>query len=166
MNKIHSLRAAIEQAIPELRQHPERLSLFVEKGRIASASRVHASFEYRYEVQILLTDFAADVDLAVVACILWAQVNEPEIFDRWRNTQEGIEFEAEVIDDNKVDLAITMPLTERVLVKRQEDGSHNIEHVGEPLAPDPLGPPLGIFRKLHAQQGDQPPVYLSTEPAP
>lgn len=166
MEKIRSLRAAIEAAIPDLARNPERLLLFVDKGKIASTSRVHASFEYRYEAEVLLVDFSDHLDKVVVACILWAQAHEPDIFQRWRETGEGISFEAELRNENDVDISLKMPLTERVIVRQQPDGSVYIEHAGEPPAPDPLGTPLGTFQKLHIQQAGQPPVDLSEDPAP
>lgn len=166
MEKIHSLRAAIEAAIPDLGRNPERLLLFVDKGQIASTSRVHASFEYRYTAEVLLVDFSDHLDKVVVACIRWAQINEPDIFQCWRNTGEGISFEAELRNENDVDISLKLPLTERVIVRQQPDGSVDIEHVGEPPAPDPLGPPQGVFQSLYVQAPGQPPENLSQEPAP
>lgn len=34
---------------------------------------------------------------------------------------EGIRFEADVVDQSKVDMSISLPLTERVCVKKRDD---------------------------------------------
>lgn len=142
MEKLKTLRAAIEAAVPDLGRNPDKLVLLVQKGDVASTSRVHASFEYRYQAQILVKDYADHVDKLVVAIILWCQTHQAEVFDAWRHTREGISFEAEMLNETDVDVLITLPLTERVLVRTLDTGEVTIEHVGEPPAPDPLGTPL------------------------
>ncbi|MGU5323913.1 phage tail protein, partial [Pseudomonas aeruginosa] len=46
--------------------------------------------------------------------------------------QDGITFEADMLDRSKVDLGIVLPLTERVVVKRREDGRYDVSHPEEP----------------------------------
>ncbi len=146
MNKLKTLRAAVEAAIPDLRRNPDRLVIFAERGAIASTSRASLSFEYRYQVELLFTNFSSHVDLAVVAVMSWVRDNEPLIFDRWRQTKEGIEFDAELLSETEVDLSIRLPLTERVKVTPREDGGLDILHLGEPPHPDPMGLAPGILQ--------------------
>ena len=43
-----------------------------------------------------------------------------------------VAFEADVLDNSKVDLSLKLPLTERVIVKKQDDGSLQVNHPNEP----------------------------------
>ncbi|MET1080314.1 MAG: phage tail protein [Pseudomonas sp.] len=165
MNKPQSLRAALEAAVPSLKRDPERLLVFVDKGAIASTSRASLSFEYRFQLQLVLTDFSEHIDRVIVPVMAWAQANEPDTFERWRSTGDGITFEAEILDDNQVDLAITLAITEAVLVRKQPDGSYTTQHLGEPPAPDPLSDAPGLFRELFGQDGARPEENLTQGPA-
>lgn len=138
MNKPQSLRAALEDALPDLKRDPERLLVFVNKGKIVSTAINNLSFEYRFDVELLFTDFAAHIDNIIVPIMDWCKTNEPDVFAAWRNTGAGIEFQAELLDDNKADIAITIPLTEAVLVHPVE-GGYTTEHLGEPSPQDPIG---------------------------
>ncbi len=51
----------------------------------------------------------------------------------------AIAFEAEIIDHDKIDIAFTLDLTERVLVKDVPAG-YECTHLGEPQLPDLTGP--------------------------
>lgn len=45
---------------------------------------------------------------------------------------EGIKFEADALDNSKVDLSIRLPLTERVVIGRDAEGNTTITQPGEP----------------------------------
>lgn len=45
---------------------------------------------------------------------------------------EGLKFEADMLDRSKVDLSLTLPLTERVIVTRRGGGGFAVEHAAEP----------------------------------
>lgn len=164
MQKIKSLRAAIESAIPDLLRNPDRLVVFAEQGRIACTSRTSLSFEYRYQVELLFTNFSGHVDCAIVAVMAWVQDNEPLIFDRWREDGESITFEAELLSEKEVDLAIRIPLTERVKVTRQPDGQIDIQHLGEPPHPDPMGPAPGTLQTAYAHLDGRPSEDITHDP--
>ena len=53
-----------------------------------------------------------------------------ENIDKVKN---GIQFEADILDKDKVDLSVTLPLTERVIVGQDEHGNTTVKHAGEPL---------------------------------
>ena len=164
MEKIRSLRAAIEAAIPDLARNPDRLVIFVNQGQIASASITSPSFEYRYEGEILLTDYSDHVDKAVVATLLWARLNEPDIFTNYHQGKLGLSFDAELIDEKKIDLVIRLPLTERVIVRELETGEVTIEHIGEPPPPDPFGPAPGNLQVVFGQYDENPVEDLTNDP--
>ena len=62
----------------------------------------------------------------------WASVNQSELLENLDKSAEGIKFEADVLDNSKVDLSIRLPLTERVIVGRDAEGNTTITHPGEP----------------------------------
>jgi len=46
--------------------------------------------------------------------------------------QNGIQFEADMLDKDKVDLGLTLRLTERVVVGMEAQGNTTVKHAGEP----------------------------------
>lgn len=132
MNKPASLRAHLLGAITELRHNPDRLLVFVDQGSIRSTAAAGLSFEYNYSLQLILTDFAGSPDAVVVPLLAWLLVNQSELLTNLELAKDSIKFEVDVLDNSKVDMALTLPLTERVLVKLQEDGKLLISHPGEP----------------------------------
>lgn len=154
MNKPNQLRAALVAAIPELGRNPEQLLVFVRKGDIASASINSLSFEYQMTIELLITDLSAHVTAVIVPILAWCQSHQPELFDLWHRTGKGISFEAEILDDKKVDLMVTLDVTERVLVRSDANGDHVVTHLGEPPSPDPLGPFESTLGSVFAGESD------------
>lgn len=116
----------------ELRHSPDRLLVFIDKGKLSCTAAASLSWEYGYELQIILTDFAGHPDAVMLPLLAWVRTNQSELLANQDKAAQGIGFEADILDNSKVDLAITLPLTERVVVKRQADGTYQIEHVPEP----------------------------------
>ncbi|WP_282338497.1 phage tail protein [Pseudomonas sp. PS02288] len=132
MNKPESLRAHLLAAIPELRHNPDRMAVFIDNGSIRSTAATGLSFEYSYTLNIILLEFAGSPDAVAIPLLAWALVNQRELLENLNTGKDAIKFEADVIDNSKVDLSITLPLTERVIVK-QQDGKLNLEHPPEPV---------------------------------
>jgi len=141
MRKIDSLRAALEVAIPSLAKGPERLLIFIDKGKVVFTAAKTPSFEYRYRATIILQDFTADEDLVFLALMLWLRENnEWELLQGYvAGDRDGISFEADVLDSDKVDLQIGIDLVERVVVTATEGGGWTITHPPEPVLADDLG---------------------------
>ena len=47
-------------------------------------------------------------------------MNQSNLMANLDNVKSGIKFEAEILANDKVDLAIQLPLTERVIVKQNQ----------------------------------------------
>lgn len=154
MNKPNQLRAALVLAIPELARSPDQLLVFVRKGDIASASINSLSFEYKMTIELLITDLSAHVSSVMVPILSWCRTHQAELFDVWRRTGKGISFEAEILDDKKVDLMVTLEITERVLVALDANGDYLITHVAEPPPPDPLGAVEGALNTVFGEGSD------------
>lgn len=132
MNKPDSLRAHLLAAVPELKYDPDRLLIFIDNGKVRCTAAASLSFEYAYDLQIILTDFAGHSDSVILPLLGWLQVNQSELMTNLDKSSEGIKFEADIIDNSKADMSLTLPLTERVLVKRQDDGTYTVKHAAEP----------------------------------
>jgi len=127
-----SLRAHLTAALPELRRDPERCEVFIDRGSIVATAAPGISFEYRYTLNLLLTDFAGHPDSVMVPLIEWIARHQPEMLAN-PSLREQIAFEADILANDLVDLDIKLPLTERVGVHPRAGGGYDIEHYPEPL---------------------------------
>lgn len=116
MKKAHSLRAFLANAVPNLREQPERLKMFVESGHVVSTGSDSLSFEYRYTLRAVLLDFANDLDILTVPVLLWLREHEPELLNNKDRRTNDLRFEVEVINAAALDLVVQIDLTERVVV--------------------------------------------------
>lgn len=132
MNKPDSLRAHLLDNVPDLKQNPDRLLIFIDNGKIRCTAAATLSFEYGYQLQIILTDFAGHPDSVMLPLLGWVRVHQSELLANLDKSAEGIAFEADVVDQSKVDMSITLALTERVAVKQRDDGGFDLNHLPEP----------------------------------
>jgi len=139
MNKPESLRAYLLAAIPELKRNPDRLLVFIDNGSMRSTAAPGLSFEYSYTLNLILTDFAGHPDAVAIPLFAWVLVNQRELMENQEKGRDAIKFEADILDNSKVDLSITLPLTERVIVKQHADGTLHVDHPKEPQL-DPYYP--------------------------
>jgi len=138
MNKPESLRAHLVAAVPELKRNPDRLLTFVDNGSMRSTAAPGLSFEYSYTLNIILTDFAGHPDAVAIPLFAWVLLNQRELMENLEKGRDAIKFEADILDNSKVDLSITLPLTERVIVKRMGNGTLQVNHPAEPVVDDEL----------------------------
>ncbi|MBF7683864.1 phage tail protein [Acinetobacter sp. B5B] len=121
MKKPNSLRSFLLEAIPELQNDPDRLLIFVDEGSIKSTMANGLSFEYNYRLKMILTDYAGDLAAVSIPVLDWVRINQSELLANLDKVHDGIKFEAEILANDKVDLVIDMPLTERVIVKKDQN---------------------------------------------
>lgn len=132
MLKPASLRAAIEAALPDLKRNPDRLLVFIDEGTIRCTAAASLSFEYGYTLKVIVTDYAQHADTIMVPLLAWIATNQPELLANPDRQRDGIRFEADLLDKGKMDLALSIQLTERVVVRPMEGGGYTAEHVPEP----------------------------------
>ncbi len=137
MNKPQSLRNHLLAAIADLQRDTERLLVFIEGGSVVSTLAPGASFEYRYTLKLVVTDFGGHPDSLMVPLLDWIRVEQSELLTN-TSLREQIRFEAEVLANDKVDVEITLPLTERVGVHRHNNGEVHVEHFAEPVIEAPF----------------------------
>ncbi|EKN3458393.1 phage tail protein [Yersinia enterocolitica] len=134
MLKPDSLRAAILKAVPYIKQNPDCLHLFVDKGAIIATLAPSLSFESQYTLNIVVTDYAESMDLIVVPILHWLRTNQPDIMANPDKRQDGFTFEADYLDNKLRDISIDLKLTERTIVKEQE-GKLTVTTLDEPPEP-------------------------------
>src|SRR5690554_4304167 len=132
MNKPGSLRKHLLTHIGELRNDPERLLTFVDDGKVRCTAAAGLSFEYGYNLQVIITDYGGHPNTVIIPLLDWLRTNQHELLANYQQNQDAIQFDAEIMANDLVDLSITLPLTERVIVKSLEDGTPDVSHPEEP----------------------------------
>ena len=148
MLKPAQLRKALTDAVPVLQASPDTLRMFVDNGRIISTLASSLSFEYQYQVELLVTDFAQDSDLIMVPVLAWLREHQPDIMATPDKQQTGFKFKADMLNDGSCDIAVYLQLTERVIVKQIDAGLY-VEHFPEPPLPEPVERPRELY--LHGE---------------
>lgn len=141
MIKPLALRTALVAALPEFQTDPDRLSIFVDKGRVVSRLTPGLGYEYRYRLRLFVEAFTGAPDAIMVPLLLWLRVNQPELFLRFGRDDDTLNFEADILDQGSWDIAISFDLTEAVQLVARPDGSGwDITHLPEPQPEDvPIG---------------------------
>jgi hypothetical protein len=132
MNKPERLRAALLTGLPDLANDPQRLSIFVERGRLVASGTEGAGWQYSYQLTVILQDYAGDVDTLAKIVIPWVAREQPDMLKNPTLAERGIRFECELMTAELADISIEIDLTEAVHV----DAEGDVDHPGEP-SPDP-----------------------------
>ncbi|ELY4863992.1 phage tail protein [Cronobacter sakazakii] len=144
MLKPKQLREALTSSVPLLARNPDSLNMFIDSGRIVSTLASSLSFEYQYQLNLVITDYADDIDLVMVPVLAWLRENQPDIMATEEKRRTGFTFKADVLSDTLCDISIDLQLTERVIVKQDGDALH-VNHIGEPPLPDNVNRPLQLY---------------------
>lgn len=123
MKKLEDLRNHLLANVPGLKRNPDKLLTFIEDGSIEFWPGPNLSHAYAIPIQIIVTDYAGNVDDLILPILSWLKVREPG-----HDPMNTIRFEAELLNNNSYDIAITVNVTERVIVKATEAGL-DVEHV-------------------------------------
>lgn len=153
MQKPDSLRAAITAADPELGRDPDRLLMWVEKGRIRAPMTESRDFAYEFTLHLVVVNFEGHPSILFLAINDWLRVNQPDLLaaGAGAGAGRGYGFDADIMDNRKIDLEIQLELTEQVVLHPREGGGWNLEHLAEPvLFPDdlPLSEPPALLRQI------------------
>ncbi|MFU9138028.1 phage tail protein [Erwinia tasmaniensis] len=155
MLKPKQLRQALTDSVPLLQRNPDGLNMFIDGGRIASTLASSLSFEYQYQLNLVITDYGGDIDLIIVPLLAWLRENQPDIMGTEEKRRTGFTFKADVISDTLCDISIDLQLTERVIVK-QEGGALHVTHTGENPLPDNVTRPVQLYAGGELISGLQP----------
>jgi hypothetical protein len=137
MKKPASLRAAIAATVPDLKENPERLIMWIDQGAVASPMTASLNFAYRYRLNILILGYAGKQPPIAIAILYWLRVNQPNLLQPATN---AFSFEADFNDNSSVDLQIELQLTEQVVGVPDDEGRLTFDFIAEkdPLFDDDL----------------------------
>lgn len=135
MNKPQSLRSALNKSVPYVAENPDRLHLFVDSGQLVATSAASLSWEYRYTLNVVITDFTGDQNLLMAPVLLWLRENQPDALQNSEAREKLFSFEVDILANDRCDISMDLKLTERVIAT-VENGKALIEAVPEPDAPE------------------------------
>lgn len=135
MNKPQSLRSALNKSVLYVAENPDRLHLFVDSGQLVATSAASLSWEYRYTLNVVITDFTGDQNLLMAPVLLWLRENQPDALQNSEAREKLFSFEVDILANDRCDISMDLKLTERVIAT-VEDGKAHIEAVPEPEAPE------------------------------
>lgn len=141
MRKPQELREYLLASVHDLKKNPDKLQVFIDQGNLQSRLQASLHFEYQYTLNLIITDLADHTDVVLVPLLAWVKHHQPEMED------DAIQFEADIIDHRKIDLSITLPLTERVIVNTNDQGNYTTDHQPEPV-PEWNLPEPELFKTL------------------
>lgn len=144
MEKPKQLRRALTDSVPLLQRNPDGLNMFIDGGRIVSTLASSLSFEYQYQLNLVITDYSDNIDLVMVPLLAWLRENQPDIMATEEKRRTGFTFKVDVLSDTHCDISIDLQLTERVIVK-QEGGALHVTHAGESPLPDNVARPTQLY---------------------
>jgi len=131
VRKPAALRAHLVAAMPDLARDADRLLVFVDAGSIVSTFAPGESFQYSYTLNLIVTDMAEDPDRLMLHLSEWIRIEQPDLMANPARREE-IRFEVDVLANDKFDVSIKFPATERVIVTRDEEGKAQFANPPEP----------------------------------
>lgn len=136
MQKPADLRTFLTAAVPDFARDPDKIQIFVGKGKLVSTGTAGLSHEFRYTLTVYALDFAGEPEALMVPLLVWLRRNQPDMFDNPQRRAEGFRFEADPKNHNTVDLEVEIDLTERVGIARDDSGVLVVSYLPEPVSPD------------------------------
>lgn len=135
MNKPQSLRHALNKSVQYVRENPDKLHMFVDKGAVVATGAPSISWEYRYTLNVVIVDFSGDQNLLMAPILQWLSVNQPDAINNPELREKLFNFEVDILRNDVCDISIDLQLTERVVVST-DGGVSSVEAVPEPENPD------------------------------
>lgn len=162
MYKPKSLRAHLTSAVVDLAQNPDKLLVFADEGNTVATGTASLSFEYRYKLNVIITDYRSDPDAVMVALLAWVAEHQIDLLNHPELRKTGIGFEVDFNNHETIDLSIKLAVTERVVVKRAGTSGAEARHPAEPQ----LTPAFAdAFWQKHSGDGLRAEWYTPPDPA-
>lgn len=133
MKKPNQLRKILEQSHPDFVKNPDHLQLYVDGGQIVATGATSFSFEYRYTLNVVVTDYAGDIAALIVPMLAYLRTNQPEIFENPQIRENAFKFQVDYNNNHTADISFEIQLTERVISKK-EGNNVQIHYAKEPTA--------------------------------
>lgn len=131
MEKPALLRAEIEKHLPELKNNPEKLTLFVQNGRVFGNKHT-LGHEVRYTLALMIDGYTGDTDILNAVILNWARRHQPDLLAPGHVHDQAYRFEADILDNRSCDLLIELALSERITVTADHSGQVTVRHQKPP----------------------------------
>ncbi|MES9901128.1 MAG: phage tail protein [Sedimenticola sp.] len=131
MNKLTTLRTHL-LASP-LNLTADKLLTFADKGAVHSRPGDNNDFEWRYNAHIIVTDFAQPAEQLAFVLVQWINQHEKH------RGEKAFDFDADLLDHDATDIAVTIALTETVRVSESNEGI-TLTHCDDPHLTETLLP--------------------------
>ena len=136
MKKPNQLRQILEQSHPDFVKNPDHLQLYVDGGQIIATGAASFSFEYRYTLNVVATDYAGDIATLIVPMMAYLRTNQPEILENPQIRENAFKFQVDYNNNNTADISFEIMLTERVVAKQTAD-EVKMHYAKEPVLDNP-----------------------------
>lgn len=153
MKKPDALRAHLAAALPELARDPEALSIYITGGTLAARHGLNLGFEVRYTLHMILLNYRGEPQQLFLPLLLWLRRNQADLILNHDAGVKDIAFSVDLLDNQAVDVEITLPLSEAVDVLKQPDGTWQMSVREESLPEDGLFDPAALLRQIWAPGG-------------
>lgn len=135
MDKPASLRKKLADTFTVLKDHPDKLTIYIIAGSI-NGQKYTLGHTEKYTMRVLLTDWPTPMQEVTVTILSWMQEHQPQKLLQGNIGNETMRYEAEIIDNNLADLLYELDITEKVVVKVADNGDVEILAQTEPQADD------------------------------
>lgn len=115
MNKPERLREALIKGLPTLALDPQKLLIFAERGKVVAMGAPGDSWEYTYQLTVIVQDFAGDMDELTATVLRWLAIEQPDLLLNPENRRNGMRFEAELMTSELADVQFQLDITEPVV---------------------------------------------------
>lgn len=132
MQKIDSLRAAINAALPELENDRSRLRIWIERGAAQCRQTQSESFGFAFQLNVLVIELAQDIAVLGLAVFRWLRVNQPSLL---APGTDGFTFDADILDNSTADVLLQLTIDQNVQVITDDANRTTLQYLAEP---DPL----------------------------
>ncbi|MDY4478610.1 MAG: phage tail protein [[Pasteurella] aerogenes] len=102
------------------------LQLFIDDGQIIATGAGGLSFEFRYTLNIIATDFKDDLAQLITPIQAYLRTNQPEIFENPQRREGAFKFILDYNNNNTVDVSFEIQMTERVIAKQDNEDNENV----------------------------------------
>lgn len=134
MLKPNLLRATLSQAVPYLRENPDKLAIWLDKGTVVATGQMSLSFEYRYTAHVIVMDYPYSIDTVTLPAMLWIHRHQPDLIFNPDRRKTGFTFEADILNNATADIMLHIELTEAVKVS-DVNNTLALTHLDEPVDP-------------------------------
>lgn len=166
MRKPPSLRAHLTAALPQYRQSPENLLMFVMGGHVATTGTQALGWQWEYTLRIVLCDFTGHPDAVIGPTLIWLRAHQPDLLNNPGKNGKAIQIQADYLNDSALDLVLDVQLSESVHARPILGGNGAFELVHRLEPPSFDGQPHDAVTALYLN-GEQlaawPPVNVVGE---